>query len=785
LTIILLFIVTGAIFLISANDLVSIFLAIELQSYGLYILSTVYRNSELSTTGGLIYFLLGGLSSCFIVRRCAIFYYESERLSYYPYITPASELGEGESPTLNLASLSEGGKGSIQSDLVVHRAEPFMSRAILPEPNLPGISTRGSYSVWIRICVMCMIFKWRIVQWIIYNQGTISTHNVKSWGSKDGLTKVKNRTTGLPKALKGHGNRGAIVPMLGRAPGLSVCRYSNIAGSSSTVSTDGFGKLQKIHELCGDNKDFIVKDKLYRLLYDKELYYAAYQKLKSKPGNMTPGIIPITLDGMSEEVIVEIIDSLKDGTFNFQPGRRVPKANGGQRPLTIAPPRDKLVQECIRMILEAIYEPAFEENSHGFRPNRSCHTALRSARQKFVMAKWFIEGDITQCFPSIDHNKLMSVLSERIKDTRFLDLIRKALNAGYMEFRTYSHSVAGTPQGSIISPILANIFLDKLDKFILELKEEFDVGSKATIHPTYKKLSLKKERAKSVTEKLAMQKIIRLIPSKLEIDPKFKKMEYIRYADDWIIGIRGSKDDCIELMSRISVFLKESLSLELSEKKTKITNAKDDHAEFLSVRIKRSAHETYAIRGGVLSRNVKNMRLTAPIDRVTKKLANNGFLKENIPYPKFVWMQETKDAIILLYNSVYRGIIQYYRFADNFNNLSAKVHYILKESCAKLLAAKYKAGTQAKIYKAYGKNLKGKDKHGFVDIMLGINTAAFSYKVDDVSLRFNAKGISKTSLEGLTCSVCNSDYWVEMHHIRMMKDLNPKANAVDKIMATS
>lgn len=321
---------------------------------------------------------------------------------------------------------------------------------------------------------------------------------------------------------------------MGRAPGLSVCNYSKIAGSSSTVSTDGLGKLQKIQELCINNKEFVVNDRLYRLLYDKEFYYAAYHKLKSKPGNMTPGIIPTTLDGMSDEVVEEIIESLRNGSFKFHPGRRIyiPKANGGQRPLTIAPPRDKLVQECIRMILEAIYEPSFSENSHGFRPNQSCHTALRAIKQKFVMAKWFIEGDITQCFPSIDHNILMKILEVRIKDTRFLDLIRKALNAGYMEFRTYSHTIAGTPQGSIISPILANIYLDKLDRFIDELKEEFDIGVKATINPLYKKLSQKKSRTKSLEEKLAIHKILRRIPSKMDIDPNFKKLEYIRYADD-------------------------------------------------------------------------------------------------------------------------------------------------------------------------------------------------------------------------------------------------------------
>lgn len=146
-------------------------------------------------------------------------------------------------------------------------------------------------------------------------------------------------------------------------------------------------------------------------------------------------------------------------------------------------------------------------------------------------------------------------------------------------------------------------------------------------------------------------------------------------------------------------------------------------------------------------------------------------------------MQERKDAIILLYNSVYRGIIKYYRFTDNFNRLSAKVHYILKESCVRLLTAKFKAATQASIFSKYGKNLKGKDKHGFVNIILGINTAGFNVKTDDIALRVNAKGISKASLEGLICSICESDYRVEMHHIRMMRDLNPKANEIDKIMA--
>lgn len=725
---ILLFVVSGAIFLMSTNDLVSIFLSIELQSYGLYLLSTIYRNSELATTGGLIYFLLGGLSSCFIVRLCVVCYYESKRFKYYPYIFPATELGKGESPMLNIASLSEGGTGINQICPIVHQAESSMSRAILPEPYSLGTSTWGLYHFWNRIYALSILLKWKRILWIKCSQDTISIHNVKSGDSKEEL-KVTNKIKGLPTALKSQGNRGIVVPLPGRVPEISVCMYSTTAGGSSLVSTNGLRKIQKIRELCVENKEFIVTDKLYKILYDKELYYVAYNKLKSKSGNKTPGIIPTTLDGLSNEDIDKIIQSLKDDTFKFQPEIRVhtPKAaNEGDKPLTIAPPKDKLVQECIRMILESVYEPSFSDNSHGFRPHRSCHSALRAIRQRFVVAKWFIEGDISKCFNAIDHDKLMNILAERIKDPRFLSLIRKALKVGYMEFRKYSHSVAGTFQGSIISPILANIYLNKLDSFIAKLKEDFDIGNKATTNPTYRTFS--RHRAKSMKEKSSLHKTV--TPSKLSIDPNFKKLEYIRYAHDWIIGIRGSKKECVNIMGKIKDFLKNELDLELSETKTKITNTSKEVAEFLSVRIKRSNHVTFSNKRNVLTRNVRNLRLTAPIDKITKKLAINGFMKENNPYPKFIWIHESKDTIILWYNSVYRGIIQYYRFADNFNNLSSKVHYILKNSCARLLTAKFKAKSQRGIYAKYGKNLKGKDKHSFVDIILGINTAAFNVKTN-------------------------------------------------------
>jgi retron-type reverse transcriptase len=307
------------------------------------------------------------------------------------------------------------------------------------------------------------------------------------------------RTSGLPKVENDYGNGGIIVPndilfyqysfvkteKRGRISSLNIRMFHSAAGSSSTVESDSANKLLKLANYCEQNPNETITDPIYRLMYNPRLYEMAYHKIKSKPGNMTPGIVPTTLDGMSSTVINEIIESLKNQTFHFAPGRRIqiPKSNGGKRPLTIAPPRDKLVQEVMRIILEIIFEPTFSESSHGFRAGRSCHTALKNIKEKFGVATCYIEGDIAKCFDSINHNKLMEIVEHKIKDRRFTRLIRKALNAGYFEFKQYKHSIVGTPQGSIISPILCNIFMDKLDKFIENLKKEFDRGEKAKINP--------------------------------------------------------------------------------------------------------------------------------------------------------------------------------------------------------------------------------------------------------------------------------------------------------------
>jgi len=204
---------------------------------------------------------------------------------------------------------------------------------------------------------------------------------------------------------------------------------------------------------------------LYRLLYRPELYEVAYQRIKSKPGNMTAGSDGSTLDGFSYQAITDLIGSIRDESFQFKPARRtfIPKANGKMRPLGISSPRDKVVQEVLRLILEAIYDSPrgayFLDCSHGFRPNRSCHTALREFSSQWTGMTWIIEGDIKSCFDEIDHHTLVGLLRKKIADGRFLNLIWKALRAGYLWGKERRDTLTGSPQGSIISPILANVYL--------------------------------------------------------------------------------------------------------------------------------------------------------------------------------------------------------------------------------------------------------------------------------------------------------------------------------------
>lgn len=228
----------------------------------------------------------------------------------------------------------------------------------------------------------------------------------------------------------------------------------------------------------------------------------AYKNIYANDGSMTPGMDGTTLDGMSSRRIDGIIASLKDRSYQPNPARReyIPEKSdpNKKRPLGIPSANDKLVQEVVRLILESIYEPSFSEHSHGFRPRRSCHTALLHLQRTFTGAKWFVEGDIKACFDSFDHHVLIDILRRRIADETFIALMWKFLKAGYMEQWEYHKTYSGTPQGSGISPILANIYLNELDKHIADYKASFDQGSSLSrkVNPEYERMRGAIERTK-------------------------------------------------------------------------------------------------------------------------------------------------------------------------------------------------------------------------------------------------------------------------------------------------
>lgn len=546
-------------------------------------------------------------------------------------------------------------------------------------------------------------------------------------------------TMGLPKALKGYGSRRIVVPLTlfkGRILGQTLRNYCCDAGNSSTVKTDATSKLLRLGRICLDNPNYIIRDSLYKLMYNPILYEIAYNNLKSTAENRSPGINSTTLDGISSYTIANIIDSLKNQTFNFNPGKRIqiPKATGASRHLTIAPTRDKVVLEVIKMILDVIFEPTLSNSNHGFRKGKNSHSALKEIRFKFGGSSWYIEGEISKCFDSFDHDLLISFLRTKMKDERFIRLIIKALKAGYFEFRLDNHSILGTPQGSIISPILCNIYLDNFDKYVDQLKQAFAKESKSiTLTNSRGGCDYNKKRyCHTIDEIRKEQKLMLSVQAKDIKIHNCKKFLYLRYADDWIIGIRGSLEDCKTILVQLRVFLKDNLKLTLSENKTLITNARQGKAKFLGIRINSNRHHTLNFPLGSSARSInREIRLEVPLERIQKKLNELGFLKNRTPVPKFIWMHKSKDQIISLYNSVYRGYLNYYSFAMNKNQLSSYLHFVLKTSCAKLLAAKFTLKSQSKVYLELGKDLKGTDKIGFIVAEYGLTPWDFKTPSND------------------------------------------------------
>lgn len=547
-------------------------------------------------------------------------------------------------------------------------------------------------------------------------------------------------------------------------------------------------------------------ERLYRYLFSEEMFAVAYQRIYAKQGNMTPGTDGKTIDEMSLERIERLIVSLKDESYQPHPARRVyiPKKNGKKRPLGIPSFEDKLVQEVVRLLLEAIYEGHFEGTSHGFRPHRSCHTALGMIQKSFAGAKWFIEGDIKGFFDNIDHNVLISILRERISDERFLRLIRKFLNAGYVEDWKYNKTYSGTPQGGIVSPILANIYLDKFDKYIKEYAAKFRKGDRRSINPDYWRLNNKKNRLKQKLQKTSdeqmrksylyeiaqLSKQMLSIPHKDAMDADFRRLQYVRYADDFLISVIGSKSECETIKADITQFMREQLKLELSDEKTLITHAQDK-AKFLGYEIFiRKSDAVKRNKDGVLKRDFNGaVVLTLNSAVIQKKLTEYNALEVRNIDGKDIWWSKPRrymtpmkpEDILAQYNAEIRGLYNYYSLATNVSKECASFAFIMKMSMFKTLG--WKLNTSArKVRQKYQKDkdfvipyndAKGKQKYRvFYNEGFKKRNAQFDVDYDKLPQTMYVPYPSLVErLKDGRCELCGKEGKVVMHHVRNLTKL--------------
>lgn len=564
--------------------------------------------------------------------------------------------------------------------------------------------------------------------------------------------------------------------------------------------------LARISQNSLANKEEVFT-KLYRYLLRPDIYFVAYKNLYANNGAATKGVNEDTADGFSEAKIDSIIKALADETYQPMPVRRtyIQKKNNRKklRPLGIPTFTDKLVQEVLRMILEAVYEPIFLDVSHGFRPKRSCHTALKQLRREFNGTRWFVEGDIKGCFDNINHAVLVGLLNNKIKDAQITKLIYKFLKAGYLENWQYHKTYSGTPQGGIISPLLANIYLHELDKFVMKLKSEFDTPGVGQITPEYRELhnEIKRlshrltkvtgeEREMVLAEYKPKRQKLMTIPCTAQTD---KKLKYVRYADDFLIAVKGNREDCQWIKSKLAEFIGDTLKMELSEDKTLITHS-SKCARFLGydVRVRRSGKIKRGGPGHVKMRTLNGgVELLVPLnDKIRQFVFTKGVAiqKEDgsmFPVHRKYLVGLTDLEIVSVYNAELRGICSYYGMASNF----CKLHYLaylMEYSCLKTLASKHKTSLSKTIdkfndgtgkwgipyetkqgnkrrYFANYADCKGK---GPATDYISNAAVVYGYAVNTLENRLKAKVCE-------LCGTTESDHY-EVHHINKLKNLKGK-----------
>lgn len=555
-----------------------------------------------------------------------------------------------------------------------------------------------------------------------------------------------------------------------------------------------------------------LKDIYKDSVCNRKMLVDCYHEISKNKAANTKSVGNETLDSYSNETIDSLRNSLIDQSFKFKPIRKVEiaKFNGGVRILGIPSPRDKVVQKVMAKVLEEIYEKHFLDNSYGFRPRRSTHSAIQHVTG-WTGTKWFLEGDISKCFDSIDHHILAELLKQKIESKSFMDLYWKAVRAHYINplKKTDEFSMIGIPQGSVISPLLSNVYLHELDKFMeKKIQKSKNSGPTGIPNPEYKKIhtkisnlrqyfsanyrrnrSLNKEQEKErLNEILSLEKVRAKLNS--TIRGKGYRVYYVRYADDFLVGINGSQRLALELKEEIHEFLLKRLKLTLNLEKTKVTRS-DEGILFLGAFIKRYTSRTddqprRKNSNTSTGRKVRaripqgNIRALAPIENITKRLESQGICKvrhfrkrDVIPTRKTAWVNLELGAIVNKYNEVWLGLLRYYSFSYNRPQLNF-IQFLLQHSLACTVMNKMKLNSRRQVFKEYGSAISVKSGDKTISFKLekklprinkfsNIPVQKNPFRIFEISLR------TKENLLDKPCSICGSTENVEMHHRRPLR----------------
>ena len=594
-------------------------------------------------------------------------------------------------------------------------------------------------------------------------------------------------TTRLPNGSNSYGDGGLILSISPRMQtNTKVTQFTRSFMVGAGNGTTNEMKLESV-----DNKYI----NLYKLICTESLIIKAYKNVKSNSGSMTPGIDGLNPDGFSKKYVDDLVNELKTEKFRFTPVKRIyiPKANGKTRPLGIPTARDRTVQEAIRILLEIIFEGKFSNLSH--RPKRSCHSALQQI-SKWNGITWMIEGEIKGFFENVNYKILANVLISHIKDQQFMDLYWKLVRAGYMDNGVRT----GGGKGGIVSPILSNIYLNEFDRFVSELIEKLSSKDKliSKVNPKIVKYSDKLSQLDNKYYATKEKNIIKqikelrrernLMPSRIRTK---NRIWYVRYADDWLIGIIGDKSLALHIKELCKKFLKEELDVELSEEKTKITNVTKYNVRFLGVDIKsgdESKIVTRVVKGRKIKSRINYTRLYfyLPVETTLNKLKEQGYIKtytssegvsKLVPNAMTKWIFLDHRSIILRYNAVIRGLVNYYGFVDNAYSFHSIINLFLHHSCAKTLARKLNLGNRAKAFKKFGRYLSSPKIDNLKPTELFTKS---SYKKDievlqkNIPMKMDPFAVTNWSLETQIgffepCWICGKENETEMHHVKHLR----------------